>query len=76
MTGFIDLLLFLWWASTHLAMRTGRAYLCGTNSLPTKDCFYTEALRDRLDEAPATPATRGTVPTPDHIKTSCRGLFA
>jgi hypothetical protein len=35
-----------------------------------KDCFYTEARRDRLDEPPTTPGTSGTVPSPDHIKTT------
>ena len=30
------------------------AYLCPINSFSLKDCFYTEALRDRLNDAPAT----------------------
>ena len=33
------------------------------------DCFYTEAWRDRLREAPATSGESAVVPTPDDIKT-------
>ena len=30
------------------------AYICVINSFSLKDCFYTETLRDRLTDAPAT----------------------
>ena len=59
-----------------------RSYLCTINSFSLKDCFYTEALRDRLNEAPATIRNRGHGANrrsvkllPDYIKTSCRGSF-
>jgi len=59
-----------------------RSYLCNINSFSLKDCFYTEALRDRLNDAPATICNRGHGANrrsvkllPDYIKTSCRGSF-
>ena len=55
---------------SSLAGLPGRYYLYDTNSFSPKDYFYTEALRDRLEDAPATIRNSGPVPIPDHIKTT------
>ena len=46
--------------AVNLLLRSGfPCYICTINSFSLKDCFYTEALRDRLTDAPATIRNRG-----------------